>query len=216
MSMLKVRYKKVRSELRPGDVIGFNGRGPVSWLIRKGAGIPTHLALVVTPLDSTHQQRVQLIESTSLSLPGKKRFIGVQRTYLSDRLMTYKGEIWWFPLSKWAKALINGCVMEDVLDRYEGVKYDFWQAFREGWSKVLPRLFPVSESANHVYCSELVAFVFKELGILPEKLNPSCISPAELVSLGIFSGTYYQLKGKSKQIPRYNTLGIVREDEHDI
>lgn len=208
--LVRANYTNIRARIRPCDIIGFNGRGPISWAIRTGSGIPTHLALVATPLHA-RQHRVELIESTSLKLPGMRRKIGVQRTYLSDRLRDYKGEIWWFPLSDWASQLSSQPILENILSKYLGASYDFWQVIREGWSCVLPHLFPVRESAKYLYCSELVAFVLQDLGILPEEINASVVSPSELIRMNVFSGTYYQLTGKYKLVPGYNTLDVLTE-----
>lgn len=209
--LVRTKYMKIRALMKPGDVVGFNGRGPISWLIRTGTGIPTHLALVATPCNTRGQKRVELVESTSLKLPGKKRYIGVQRTYLSERLLTYKGEIWWFPLADWAREKIVEKELSFLLDSYVGTPYDFWQALRNSWPEMLPRLIPVRESRKYVFCSELIAFIFKAFGILPLWCNPSTVSPNELIKMELYSGTYYQLSGPYKRVPGYNSLVISRE-----
>jgi len=203
-----VPYEKVRGAIATGDLIAYNGRGPLSTLIRWVCGYPTHVAMVSRVLDTNGDDRVQTIESTSMKVSGE-RIIGVQRTYLSERLANYDGDIWWLPLCtlRACRILRNKERFQDLLDAREGARYDFLGALREGWSNIFPRLFPVREVDRRFFCSALVTYIYTNMGVLPERLNYRTISPKELCQYQLYSRVY-QLAGVPKSIPDFNTVEI--------
>jgi|GEM_PF-155272 hypothetical protein len=211
--MNRATYKKVRHQVREGDLIAFNGRGFASSLIRRAQKKPpTHVAIVQwvpeafpsTP-DGPTVQRLRLLESTSLKHSSGKRTLGVQTTYLSERLKTYEGEIWWLPLSDLNRRLFNKLPLANLLSKYEGTKYDFWQVFRLGWRFLLPSILPIKESDRFLFCSELVAFLYKQATILPKSINASEVTPADLVSYTLYQDNYVLLKGKYIKLTNFNS-----------
>lgn len=203
--ILTTNYNSIRGRLSTGDVVLFDGRGFVSRLVRMFAGIPSHSAMVC----KTHDDgRVQLIESTSQWI-GRNWVIGVQFTYLSERLKNYKGRVWVAPLTAENKQKVKDDpkILEDYLIEMYGKSYDFWQVFRKGWSLVsLPRLFPLKENYNRLFCSELVAGYFKRAGILPSSVNASTVTPRELAQFRLYGPILLQLCGKRTDLPGFNTV----------
>jgi len=195
-------YLSLRPAIRTGDAIFFEGKGLVSDLICLIAGGPSHVALVERTDD-----RVRLVESTSQRI-GSKWIVGVQRTYLSERLRSYDGYIWWAPLQTEKSMCITGHSNKffAYLDMLHGKSYDFWQVIRKGWELMrLPRVFPVKESPRRLFCSELAALAYKYMGVLPEGINASTISPRELASFDLYVSANQLAGPKPKGITVLNT-----------
>lgn len=213
--MKRVAYKKVRHQIREGDLIAFNGRGLAPALIRWAQKQPpTHIAIVQWVPEAFPSAadidpvllRLKLLESTSLKIKGKRRTLGVQTTYLSERLQTYPGEVWWLPLSEHSRAAFCKFNLDKYLKQYEGAKYDFWQAFRLGWKLLLPSVLPMRESDRFLFCSELATFLYKQAGILPRSINASRTTPAQLISYNLYQDDYYLLKGNYTKLPNFNSV----------
>ena len=200
-------YGTIRPAIRTGDIIFFDGKGPISAAVRVLAGFPSHAAIVERGTTSG-EDRVSLVESTSQWV-GKKWKVGVQRTYLSDRIKNYGGYIWWAPLEEHLSYRIvdHEAAFQTYLSLFEGVRYDFWQVARKGWRLLsLPSVFPITESYRRLFCSELVAFALKEMGVLPDTINASTISPRELAQFKIYASCNQLAGPKDKEIPYYNTV----------
>lgn len=201
-------YFCLRPALRTGDAIFFEGKGLISDLICLVAGGPSHVALVERTDD-----RIRLVESTSQRI-GAKWIIGVQRTYLSDRLRDYDGHVWWAPLKNEYSVKVVGHSNKffAYLDMLHGKRYDFWQVMRKGWQLLnLPRVFPVRESPRRLFCSELAALAYKHMGVLPESINASTVSPRELASFNLYVAAYQLAGPKSKDLPVLNTKEVKHE-----
>jgi len=198
-------YGKVRDLVHTGDIIAYNGRGLLSGAIRLVSGYPTHVAMVSRTTDTTGIFRIQCIESTSMKVSGQ-RIIGVQYTYLSERLQNYDGDIWWLSLKPRYTDRISQRMdyFLDLLKARDGSRYDFCGALREGWDSLFPRLFPVKEVDRRFFCSALVTFIFCNMGILPSSLNHRTVSPLELCQFNLYAYCN-QLAGKPKKIPGINT-----------
>ena len=201
-------YLVLRDAMQTGDVIAYNGRGPLSTVIRWVTGYPTHVALVSRTQDTDGKTRIQCIESTSMKIGGD-RIIGVQRTYLSERVQNYKGDIWWLPL----KSSLSGSIkrrqdyFDNLLQARDGSRYDFLGALREGWSNIFPRLFPIKDVDKRFFCSALVAYVLSNMGILPGRINHRTVSPRELCRFKIYAHAK-QIAGDRKDIPRFNMVEV--------
>lgn len=203
--VLSSDYASVRRQVNTGDVVFFDGKGGVSSFIRLFAGSPSHAGFLYR---EPGEDRVRVLESTSLKVDGHK-VLGVQSHFLSDRIDSYRGRVWIAKL-----CMLNRRVVDANLDRarefiedMRGRRYDFWQMFREGWKQAgLPRLFPLQENYNRLYCSELVAAFLKHLGILPHRVNPSSVSPGALAAFSIYNPILFQVSGKHKDLRHFNTV----------
>jgi hypothetical protein len=204
-------YFMIRNTLRTGDVVFFDGKGVVSGLVRMFAGYPSHAAVVEKvyrkKIGDDETYRIRLIESTSQWV-GKKWQVGVQYTFLSDRVKRYKGNIWVAPLSHDSRFRISQYMndWEFCVDSMRGKRYDFWQAFRKGWAQKLPSLIPVKQDFDRLFCSELVVALMQSVGILPLTVNASTVSPRELAQFAVYACKYYQIAGPKKAIPKFNTV----------
>lgn len=208
--MRQTVYPRVRNLLEVGDVVAFGGRGAVSNTIKRFTGAPvSHVGVVLRTQvlvdgkaaavgDRGHL--VQVIESTSLD-----GFVGVAISRLSDRLERYDGEVWWLPLAAEVRARLNVEVFTSWLLKQEGRRYDERGAVLSGLDRLdVLGLTRASEDLSRLFCSELVAAALRAGGVLPEDLNPSEITPIDLVRFRLYHDAV-QLVGAPTDIRGFNT-----------
>lgn len=201
----EAKYADVRDKMQPGDVILFGGTGWISRIVKAVTGSPvSHAGIVLDAYDSSFHRVVQLIESTSLR--GLRGFKGVSTCRLSTRLDGYDGAVWWLPLSSPARDRLDVQKMQGWLESHNLKRYDGWQCFRAGFRALFGRnIFRVKESYKKFFCSELVAGALGVGGALLGDRNPSTITPSDLARFRVYDTHYYQLSGKRRSIPEYNT-----------
>lgn len=209
--MITAAYDTVRPQMRVGDVIAFGGHGFISGTIKLFTRYP--VSHVGTVLGASEEGRVGLIESTTLA--DKK---GVQVNYLSERIATYDGNVWWLPLCGETRAKTDWDRFVAFLCDYEKkhVSYDYRQCFR----MVLAPLAHVPsmgilrnhEDLKRVFCSELVAAAYEYSGALPFGTDASDVAPADLCQMPFYGGVA-QLKGPATELPR---VGIVNQNGNRI
>ena len=88
MAIIQAKYKEIRFQMQPGDVIAFGGKGHFSEIIKFGtfsnvSHVGTILQTKITD-DPTDRFFNQIIESTSLN-----GFNGVSISRFSDRFYSY-------------------------------------------------------------------------------------------------------------------------------
>lgn len=189
-------YEYIRPRLKTGDIVAFSGGGFISRAVEFFAKYPSHVEMIA----HTSSGRVQLIGSTSMKIGDTgRRVVGVQRTYLSDRLQNYNGSIYVLPLV--CPLPVSEENFNELLHRYEDLGYDFWQAARRGWSAYFPDLIPLKESKKRVFCSELIAFILKDLKVIYADINASGVTPNDICRYPIYQEAYYQLTGAKKELP---------------
>lgn len=169
---------------KSGDIIAFSGFGRKSVLVNLVTyGIPywsaSHVGII-----GEHEGERLLFESTSLSnipcrIQGEK-FRGVQAVPLADRVKSYNGRAWLYPLYRPLygneNERLNGFLHEQI-----GVPYDMVGGMRSagiGLSWLESRL--RGEDLNLLFCSELVAAAHSLIGLLRTE-NASCWSPNKLI-----------------------------------
>jgi hypothetical protein len=190
-----MNYSKVRDALKVGDQVGFSGNSRFSRAIkqvqfaharRAGVPLPWHISHVATVLRTkvNGSERVMIIESTTdVTLPDaetKKLFKGVQLHFLSNRLATYDGDLYLYPLRNnvtaeqekrmvdWAtKKHHEGCMYDAA--QAVGAGLDFWDRFCEN-----------AEDFSRLFCSELSTKLLKEAGQLPQDVNASEQMPMDV------------------------------------
>lgn len=187
--MNQVRYGEVRPFIRLGDIIAFEGKGGVSdiigrwtyWPWYKGPRV-SHVAAVfeVTPM-TADGRRVELIESTTLNNDEGKAIHGVQFTRLSHRIATYNGRVFWYPLTAEAYLSLDPERFTRYCKEQDGKKYDWLQAVLSA----VPFL-PQRENYERLFCSELAAGALQAGGVLPDSVNASTLTPAELLKAAVF------------------------------
>lgn len=142
--------------------------------------------------------RVVLIESTILA---EKH--GVQVNWASERVADYPGRVYLFPLSSQSQRRLNQKRFTDFMISCVGRPYD----------KVLIAhllfdrfdLVPSREDWEAFVCSENGAASLKIGELLPANLNTSEVTPQRMAEFALWSDTYYQLKGKPKDVKKYNS-----------
>ena len=157
-------------ELKPGDVIGFSGRGYQSVAINiLTYGIP-HWSISHVGILGQHKGKLLLFESTTLTdipcvIQGKS-VQGTQACHLEDRLKSYAGRAWHYPLYR--KLFAFECKrLNDFLVDHIGVPYDREGAIRAGgslWSWVKSFFYP--ENLDFIFCSEFCAAAHRDIGLL--------------------------------------------------
>lgn len=206
-----VLLSEIKDKIKPLDLIAFRGDDTASMVVykheewrqrakRNNGYIFTHVGIIVTTDVMDHplmeQGRLYIFESTFSQtgvrdIYGKLPF-GVQirdlETVINDYDKSNETSIAWCPL------LRNPCSREDVKTimnhLYETTKGKTWDA--NCWSlgsALFPFLRPCRCCAEHLFltqdwlfCSELVAMVYKELGVLPNNVNPKDVVPDDLVN----------------------------------
>jgi hypothetical protein len=213
--MERASYLNIRSQMLPGDVIAFGGQEDFSTLIK-----------LVTRSNVTHIGGLMQARTLKDTVPGRYFNLitestqmdgidGVEIHRLSDRLASYKGNVWWLPLGDAARDRLNEQRYFEFLFAQEGKPYDMRQAIMSGVDALdrIPLLKGLTlnrEDFARFFCSELIAAALEAGGVLPD-INASEMTPGELCRLAIYSGAYFQIAGKERtEIRGYNTMPLER------
>lgn len=170
--------------MQTGDLIAFAGRRWTSKVINLGTfGIPgwspSHVGII-----GEYRGEHLLFESTTLStlpcLIQGKPFKGVQACTLEDRVATYNGRIWRYPLARKLfddeRERLNAFLVHHV-----GVPYDRRGAIRSGgrlWANLWSAF--ENECLSQIFCSELLAAAYRDIGVL-HSTNASRWNPRRLI-----------------------------------
>ena len=207
-------YSDARPLMKPGDVIAFAGRSPLSKFIRLVT--MSRISHVGTILKSQvgDMEMNQLIESTEVN-----GFCGVNISRFSDRLDAYDGELYWLPLRddlNFDVTTFYRFLFDKAQKRH---KWDALQALKSGFdffddSDLLDFLTGNEEDMSKIYCSELVAAGLEAAGTIPN-INCSEVTPIDLCRWSLFKDEYFVLN-ESRQadgpapealaISRYNSM----------
>jgi hypothetical protein len=176
-------YKDVRSQMGQFDLISFSGKGTVSNIIKAGTNSDiSHVAMVYRIFDET--DRVLIIESTSLveiedAVHGEL-IKGVQIQYLSNRVDSYEGQIYWHKLrtsiSEARQAAMYAWLTTQHLKR---IKYDPVGAVRSGID-IFDYILESKPDYEKLFCSEMVAKAYEIAGLYIG--NPSEQTPDDVIS----------------------------------
>lgn len=158
------------SKIKVGDVVGFSGFGRPSIIVNLVTyGIPwwniSHVGII-----GEFEGKQLLFESTTLSnipcvIQGEP-FKGVQAVRLADRILSYNGKAWHYPVYRplfGAEAdRLNDFLIEKV-----GTPYDMTGGMRSAgvglsWLEAKLR----DEDLNLIFCSELVAAAYNLIGLI--------------------------------------------------
>ncbi len=211
MACKRADYQDVRSQMQPGDVIAFGGKGRFSEIIKWATrGSVSHVGVVLQSklwYDNTPQKGFfnQIIESTTL-----EGFSGVSISRLSDRVNYYDGEIWWLPLSEAARSKLSLRRFFDFCLHQKGKRYDAPQAVKSALdaldkAPLIGGLTYNVEDFSRFFCSELVAAALEKAGVI-RSVNASEITPIDLCMFSLYTRDYHQLKGARKAIRGYNSM----------
>lgn len=199
------QYLKHRDIMSTGDIILFSGKGLFSSLIKWRTNSPwSHVGMVIR-LDE--YDFVGLWESTTLSdltdldtgVPRK----GVQVVPLSLRIANYDGEIAFRKLNQYdyLEEELNEIVMR-LRQEFKGKQYETSE--NELLKAVYDGPFGKNkQDLSSLFCSELVAEAYRELGFLPSHVSSNEYTPADFAQdhiLGLSPtcdvGSIVMLKGE--------------------
>ncbi|MDQ7075612.1 MAG: hypothetical protein Q9O24_10785 [Gammaproteobacteria bacterium] len=211
MPVEQMLYTDARKLMQPGDVIAFGGKGHFSEIIKMATfSSVSHVGTILQtkiPEDDSGRFFNQIIESATI-----RGFSGVSVSRLSDRLDEYEGEIWWLPLSaELRQQRFKQKAFFDFLFKQAKEKkpYDMPQAIGSAIDALDNLPFDIKgpgynrEDFSKFFCSELVAAGLEVAGATGS-INASEVTPIDLCRWNIYQDTYYQLKGESKVISRFN------------
>lgn len=204
-------YNDIKQNIRPLDLLVFKGddfvSGIISLLEKRGhkfakGGDFTHAGIVITSeiLDEPLLQpgKLYIMEATISGNLGAgvpdihgRSFLGVQIRDLERLIDAYD-----YPNTTaiaWCSLTDNPCQTTEIKQRfnqiYNQINGVMWDA--NCWnllSALYPCMRPCRPCFDHtlhtekwLFCSEMVAVVYKHLGILPDYVNPSDVLPADLV-----------------------------------
>lgn len=211
MAWKKATYTAVRSQMQPGDVIAFGGKGNFSEIIKWATRSEvSHLGVILQSklyFDEKSQKGIfnQIIESTSFN-----GFSGVAIGRLSDRIKHYEGNMWWLPLSRSSRTKLNQKKFFDFCLHQKGKPYDTPQAIKSALdaldkAPMIGGLTHNVEDFSKFFCSELVAAALDTAGVI-KKINSSEVTPIDLCMFSLYGADYFQLKGAKRLIHGHNSL----------
>jgi hypothetical protein len=190
--LIETAEATMRANVKPGDIFAFSGSSLPSQMVKLATQSEyVHVAIVVWVDRRVTQNNAILIAESHIdvSLPsvgtGTRR-LGVQFQWLSDRLATKPGPIWWIPLEPPLAEVAIG-KLRQWLQMTEAAQtpYDFKQAIgiglvAMGWSGL-------SQSDDHAFfCSELVMRSLQVAGAVDPALNAATCSPVNVIDLPCF------------------------------
>lgn len=191
--MESTAYNFHRDRMKTGDVIAFGGKGRVSNLIKWATRSDySHVGMVVrADIGNGFGDSVFIIESSSMVLTPdvvhKQIMKGVQMHFLSKRLYGYNGNAWYLPL----REEIEPSALEKMtawLRKKHNVKtsYDYAQAIGAGID-IFDQLGLENEpDFSALFCSELVTLALQVAGVVHQDVNPSEITPVDVVRMACF------------------------------
>lgn len=173
-----------KTEFHPGDLLGFSGHAWSSAFINLMTyGFPfwslSHVAIV-----GEHDGKRFVFESDeSPVLPCAVRKVlarGVQVHGIEEKIETYAGKVWHYPLSRRLYPFETRR-LNQFLKRYVGADYDNIGAVRSGglgfsWMESCLR----EENLSSLFCSEYCAASHREIGLFPTD-NVGRWSPNRLI-----------------------------------
>lgn len=192
--------------LRPGDVLGFSAcslSGAVINLTTKG--IPcwglSHVAIVCEAPTESDRPGLVLCESTTLHrspcVVTRRVVSGVQFQGIDQRVRTYRGKVWHYPLAE-PLNLLETLLLTKYCQQQAGKSYDwrgavgardlFWGRVRRIICASLGRC-GREQAMHYLFCSELVAGALNDLGRF-RTLHADHWSPNRLARAGLDRGTF--------------------------
>ncbi|WP_193164737.1 YiiX/YebB-like N1pC/P60 family cysteine hydrolase [Microbulbifer hainanensis] len=163
-------YNSLRETLKTGDIVIFSGKSAISNIIKLFSGGKwSHVGMVLRLKE--FDNAVLLWESTKLNnIPDIETLAatkGVQLVPLSQRVVTYEGEIKVRQLNKVIGQKMQNKLAEcrKQLSRrpYERSEIELLKAAYDGIGGASS-----GEDLSSLFCSELVAEAYQAMGLLPE------------------------------------------------
>ena len=194
---ISLPYETLQSQLKIGDVMAFGGTDLPSDVVKLATRSRfVHVAIVfstdlLAPLQElkdgvSQTDSILIMEShVDASLPSVgtgKCTLGVQMQWLSQRLKTYDGNLWWAPL-KTPLTAEGIAAMQTWLRKMEAqrIPYDFTQAIEVGVAAFTRTQREHLTDYSALFCSELVTVSLQLAGALDSEINASAQTPADVM-----------------------------------
>ncbi len=122
------------------------------------------------------------VDASLPSVGTGKCTLGVQMQWLSQRLKTYDGKLWWASL-KTPLTAEGIATMQTWLRKMEAqqIPYDFTQAIEVGVAAFTRTQRDHLTDYSALFCSELVAVSLQLAGALDSEINASAQTPADVM-----------------------------------
>jgi len=171
--------------VKAGDLVGFSSYSFVDVIINIATrGIPFyHISHVGIVANDT----VPVIFESSRGIKEpciiqNKRVTGVQAHLLTQRVKSYKGKVWLFPLARELNTA-QKVLLQDYLESQIGVQYDTLGAFRSRDLSLLEKIIFRKADLHSLFCSEYCAEAYKRIGIFGENLDAGSLNPNKLTRI---------------------------------
>ena len=210
MRLKENKYSEIRDSMRPGDVIAFGGKALFSTVVKgvTDSKSVTHVGIIVQstyePLSTDEDQRkfINRIMESDKSPDGR---VCITERLLSQRVQTYRGEMWWLRLREDIRKRINPHNFTQFVFLQQGKPYDLPQAIKAGIDFADESGLTLNqENFSKLFCSEFVAAALKKAGVL-KKINASEVTPIELCQYQIYDPCYVIFNGEKKEIEDFNS-----------
>lgn len=178
------------SDFRPGDILGFSGKGLTSNVIKAfTCSRYSHVGGI-----APYAGEMLLFESTTLSdLPcviTGEHVKGVQAQYPNRRIAAYEGSVWRLRLvPDWVLSSDETELLTRYLVAKIGIDYSAAEAALAG-GNLIKRWICRRESFHHAFCSQLWTGALERVGRHPP-VNAGKVNPGQLIRTLVDLG-YYQ------------------------
>ena len=159
-------YRSWRPNIWTGDLLEWQSKSALGWLIRKFTGRDVNHTGLVIRFQNFDRERVYTLEALAA---------GVYPNLISRRLKNHRGKVFWLQLKPKFDCLRPAIAREGM--KYVGIKYDYKSLLKQAVSRV-------SADASTFFCSELAYLVTLEAGLPIEKEYAP--RPGGFGSLGIY------------------------------
>jgi hypothetical protein len=179
-----VKYETIRSKLQSGDIVLFSGKGGLSTGIKWfTASRWSHLGMVVRPLDF---DVVLLWEASPITdikdIQSGKIHKGVRLVALSERIQTYEGEV----AIRLLEVQRNPKMLEALNRLRRELKNrpfekDVIELLKSAWDG------PLGDNVadlSSLFCSELVAEAYQQMGLLSRRKPSNEYTPRDFSEQG--------------------------------
>jgi len=191
-----------------GNIFAFADSSVISNTITMGTNSNvSHVAVVV----DTIKNDFLIIEAAQF---GGRSYVGA--TLLSHRVKQFKennGKIWELELSGISQNILSERLGDFKYFLYSQLNkdYDLFGAIGAGVDIFDGFGAESKENSDKLFCSELISFAFKEVGILSEGINASEVTPIDLCRFHIYEDCI-QIMGEPEDIPGFNSVLLKGED----
>jgi 3',5'-cyclic AMP phosphodiesterase CpdA len=192
MSVLE--YDSLVEKANPGDVISFGGVDIVADVIKFGTNSMVSHSAVILDVNNKTNQEITLLEA--MVRPNGSLFSAkVRKTSLYHYVKDFQGYLWHHSLSNENFEKFKKLDIDKILKKVLGKDYNYdLEVIMAGVDLFdscpgLINSYNV-ENSDKFFCSELITFIYKEAGILPESLNSSEVSPGDLAAFKIYNEQY--------------------------